>query len=82
MAEVSADRTLDARGLLCPMPVVKAAKEMKTLPAGQVLKVLATDRGAIADFPAWADDTGNELVEWHEEDGGVLVFHFRRGEDE
>ena len=82
MAEVSADRTLDARGLLCPMPVVRAAKEMKTLSAGQVLKILATDRGAIADFPAWAEDTGNELVEWHEDEGGVLIFHVRRGEEE
>ena len=82
MADVSADRTLDARGLLCPMPVVKAAKEMKALSPGQVLKILATDRGAVADFPAWSEDTGNELLEWHEEDGGVFVFHVRKGEDD
>ena len=78
MSEVKEDRLLDARGLLCPMPVVKAAKEIKSLEPGQVLKVLATDRGAIADFPAWADDTGNPLLEWREEDGG-LAFWFRRG---
>jgi tRNA 2-thiouridine synthesizing protein A len=72
------DRTLDARGLLCPMPIVKAGKEMKTLADGQVLKVLATDRGAIADFPAWAEDSGNQLVEWRDE-GGVLVFFVRKG---
>lgn len=80
MNDLKEDRLLDARGLLCPMPVVKAAKEIKSLDAGQVLKVIATDRGAIADFPAWASDTGNPLLEWHEEDG-ALAFWFRKGED-
>jgi TusA-related sulfurtransferase len=61
------------------MPVVKAGKEIKTLAPGEILKILVTDRGAIADFPAWADDTGNELLEWHEEAGGVLVFYVRKG---
>ncbi len=78
MSELKEDRLLDARGLLCPMPVVKTAKEMKTIEAGQVLKVLATDRGAIADFPAWSEDTGNPLLEWREEDG-CLAFWFRKG---
>lgn len=81
MTTVQEDRVLDARGLLCPMPVVKAGKEIKTIGAGQVLKILATDRGAIADFPAWADDTGHELLEWHEEDG-VLVFFIRKAREE
>ena len=81
MAAIKEDRLLDARGLLCPMPIVKAGKEMKHLAAGQVLKVLATDRGAIADFPAWAEDSGNELIEWHE-DGSALVFFVRKGNDE
>ena len=80
MAQLQEDRVLDARGLLCPMPVVKTAKEMKGLDAGQVLKLLATDRGAIADIPAWAEDTGNELIEWHEEDGH-LVFLIRKQEE-
>lgn len=80
MANVKEDRLLDARGLLCPMPVVKTAKEIKGMEPGQVLKVIATDRGAIADFPAWADDTGNPLLEWHEEDGS-LAFWFRKGEE-
>jgi len=79
--EVTEDRLLDARGLLCPMPVVKAGKEMKSLEPGQVLKLLATDRGSIADVPAWAADTGNELIEWHEEDG-VFVYLIRRGEEQ
>jgi TusA-related sulfurtransferase len=79
--QITEDKTLDARGLLCPMPVVKAGKEIKTLEPGQVLKILATDRGSIADIPAWAEDTGNELLEWHEEDG-YLVYFVRRGEEE
>jgi len=79
MSEITAMKTLDARGLLCPMPIVKANKEMKALAPGDVLKVLATDRGAIADFPAWADDTGNELLEWHDE-GGTLVFYLKKAE--
>jgi tRNA 2-thiouridine synthesizing protein A len=79
--ELKEDKLLDARGLLCPMPVVKAGREMKSLELGQVLKVLATDRGSIADMPAWAEDTGNELIEWHEEDG-VLVYFVRKGEED
>ncbi len=77
MSELKEDRLLDARGLLCPMPVVKTAKEIKTLEPGQVLKVLATDRGAIADMPAWSEDTGHPLLRWAEEDGS-LVFWFRK----
>ncbi len=82
MPDVQETKILDARGLLCPMPIVKAAKEIKSLGDGDVLKILATDRGAIADFPAWADDTGNELLEWHEEDDGTLVFYVRKVEED
>jgi tRNA 2-thiouridine synthesizing protein A len=81
MSGITAAQTLDARGLLCPMPIVKASKAIRTVAVGEVLKVLATDRGALADFPAWADDTGHELIESHEEDG-VLVFHIRRTEED
>jgi tRNA 2-thiouridine synthesizing protein A len=79
MEDVKADHLLDARGALCPMPVVQAGKAIKALEPGQVLKVLVTDRGAIADFPAWAEDTGNHLLHWHEEDG-ALAFWFRKGD--
>lgn len=81
MADFEEDQVLDATGLLCPMPVVKAGKTMKGMEPGTILKIIATDRGAIADFPAWADDTGNELLGWHEE-GGSLVFFIRKGEDD
>jgi TusA-related sulfurtransferase len=76
--EVAAE--LDARGLLCPMPIVKTAKAMKELGPGQVLKLIATDRGSLADVPAWADGTGNELLERHEEDD-TFVFFIRKGEE-
>jgi tRNA 2-thiouridine synthesizing protein A len=81
MALMKEDRQLDVRGQLCPMPVVKTAKEIKSLATGQVLKVLATDRGSIADLPAWSADTGNPLLDWREEDGS-LVFWFRKGGEE
>lgn len=76
---IEVTEVLDARGLLCPMPVVKLAKAFKTLEPGQVLKLLATDRGSIADIPAWAGSTDNELIEWHDE-GDQIVFHVRKGE--
>ena len=60
---------------------MKAGKEIATLEPGQVLKILATDRGSVADVPAWAEDTGNELLEWHEQDG-IFVYYVRRGEEE
>jgi TusA-related sulfurtransferase len=78
LTEIQADRVLDACGLLCPMPIVKAAKEKKELHPGQVLKIMATDRGSSADIPAWAEDTGNELLRSYEEDE-VFVFFVRKG---
>ncbi len=69
---------LDARGLLCPMPIIRTAKAMKDLTPGQELRIQATDRGSVADIPAWAESTGNDLVEWHEQDG-VFVFLLRKG---
>jgi TusA-related sulfurtransferase len=68
------------RGFQCPIPVVKTNQEIKTMDPGQVLKVLATDKGALADFPAWAEDTGNEIVSSGEEEG-ALVFLIRRGSE-
>lgn len=79
MAATKIDMELDARGLLCPMPVVKTAKAMKELAGGATLKLLATDRGSLTDIPAWCETTGNELTEQHEEDG-LLVFLIRKVE--
>jgi tRNA 2-thiouridine synthesizing protein A len=64
---------VDARGLSCPMPIVKTAQAMKTVAPGALLEVLATDPGSVKDFTAWAKTTGNELVESSVEDG---VYRF------
>lgn len=53
---------LDLRGLLCPMPVVKIAQAMKTVQIGEIVEATATDPGVLADIPAWARSTGNELI--------------------
>lgn len=55
--------TLDAKGLKCPMPIVKTAQAIKTVASGELLEVLTTDPGAVADFAAWSRATGNTLVE-------------------
>jgi TusA-related sulfurtransferase len=80
MFEVREDQILDCRGQLCPMPVVRVGRAMSTLQPGQVLKVLATDRGAAVDVPAWADDTGNVLLR-QDEENGHLVFYVQRGDE-
>ena len=72
-----ADQQVDARGLNCPMPIVKTAQAVKTLASGQTVEVLATDAGSVKDFAAWSRTTGNELVE-QSVDGGVYRFVLRR----
>lgn len=56
------DRTLDAKGLLCPMPIVKLAKAMKELESNQVILLEATDPGAVPDVTAWSKNTGNPVL--------------------
>lgn len=62
-------QTLDLKGLSCPLPIVKTAQALKTLPSGTLVEVLATDPGSVSDFAAWARSTGNELVTSAEDDG-------------
>jgi TusA-related sulfurtransferase len=62
------------------MPVVRVGREMKSLDPGQIMKVMSSDRGSIADLPAWASDTGNQVLSWHEE-GEYLVFYVQKGAD-
>ena len=71
------DKIVDARGQRCPMPVLMTAKAAKELSTGQLMRIDATDNGARSDIPAWASQTGNELVE-SSEDGGVLSFVIRK----
>jgi TusA-related sulfurtransferase len=76
------DKQLDARGLNCPMPLVNARKEIGKLEPGQVLKVLATDRGSVADFQGWAKVAKNmELIGQETESTGgsnVYVHYVKR----
>jgi len=60
---MNVDRELDARGLNCPLPILKAKKALAEMSSGQVLKVIATDSGSVRDFQAFAKQTGNELLE-------------------
>ncbi|MFE0556617.1 sulfurtransferase TusA family protein [Paenibacillus sp. NPDC058910] len=75
---MNADKVLDAKGLACPMPIVKTKKEMKDMESGQVLEIHTTDQGAKSDLAAWAKSTGNELLD-HQEDDGVLKFWVKKG---
>jgi tRNA 2-thiouridine synthesizing protein A len=62
MSEKPAAVVLDLKGLLCPMPVIKMAKAIKEVQAGETIEAYATDPGVMADIPAWCRTTGNELV--------------------
>ena len=72
-----ADATLDAKGLNCPLPILKARKALKEVPDDGTLEILATDPGAVADFQAFCLQTGNELIE-HSEDDGVYRFLIKK----
>ncbi len=72
-----ADSTLDAKGLNCPLPILRAKKTLNGMTAGTTLEVLATDPGAVADFQAFCRTTGNELVE-SGQDGKVFRFVIRK----
>ena len=68
---------VDARGLSCPMPIVKTAQAIKPVAAGALIEVLATDPGSTKDFAAWCRSTGNDLVD-QSTDGAVYRFVIRR----
>jgi tRNA 2-thiouridine synthesizing protein A len=67
------DQELDATGLNCPLPILRAKKSLAGMQGGQVLHIIATDPGSVKDFEAFSKQTGNELVESREEGG---KFHF------
>lgn len=71
------DRDLDVQGLNCPLPILRTKKALAEMETGQVLRVLATDPGSLKDFPAFAKQTGNELVEQKEENR-VFEFFLKR----
>ena len=69
--------TLDAKGLKCPLPVLRAKKAMREVPVGATLRVLATDPGAIEDFKSFCQTTGNVLVDWSQE-GSVITLNIQK----
>ena len=77
MTVMDVTTTVDARGLSCPMPIVKTALAVKALQPGDLIEVLATDPGSQRDFVAWSRSTGHELVE-QTVDGNVYRFVIRR----
>jgi tRNA 2-thiouridine synthesizing protein A len=71
------DKELDARGLNCPLPILRAKKALNDMTSGQVLKILATDPGAVKDFQAFCKQTGNALLS-HAESNKELTFFLKR----
>ena len=68
------DKELDARGLSCPLPILKTKKALNDLVTGQVLKVVSTDPGSVKDMQAFANQTGNPLLSTTEEDKSYIFF--------
>ena len=72
--------TLDARGLTCPLPILRAKKMLNMMPSGAVLLVLATDPSSKRDFRTFCTQTGHELVESSEDDDGVFHYRIRKSD--
>jgi len=72
--ETKIDKTLDCKGLSCPMPMMKLAKTMKGMKSGEVLEMLGTDPGTKSDIPSWCGKTGNTLLEHTDIEKGVNRF--------
>lgn len=77
MSAITSDVDLDVRQLACPLPILRAKKSLATMSSGQVLKVLATDRGAPKDFAEFCSKTGNEMLS-STENAGEYIFLIRR----
>ncbi|MFC2025147.1 sulfurtransferase TusA family protein [Chloroflexota bacterium] len=71
---MKADRSLDCVGLYCPLPIVKTAENIKELKQGEVLEVVADDKGIKLDMPAWCEATGHEFLGVEEESGEIRVY--------
>jgi TusA-related sulfurtransferase len=74
---MKADHSLDCVGLYCPMPIVKTAQRIKELKTGEVLEIIADDKGIKQDMPAWCQTTGNEFL-GIEEDGGEIKVYVKK----
>jgi tRNA 2-thiouridine synthesizing protein A len=78
MDTITADRTLDAKGLDCPMPLLKAKKAIETLVSGQVLEILGTDEGSKVDLPGWCERVGHKFLGVKEE-ASYFRFYIKKG---
>jgi TusA-related sulfurtransferase len=76
--EIQIHKEVDARGLNCPLPILRAKKALADMESGQILKVLATDPGSQRDFAAFSKQTGNEIVDSSTTSDKVFVFLMRR----
>mgnify|MGYP003457439371 FL=1 len=72
------DKELDARGLNCPLPILRAKKALNDMQSGQVLRIVATDPGSVKDFQAFAKQTGNDLLQQAEADKEFVFFLKRK----
>jgi tRNA 2-thiouridine synthesizing protein A len=77
MLMITADKTLDARGMNCPLPILRTRKLLNTMTSGQTLQVIATDPGSVKDMIAFCEQTGNSLVSTREE-GNEHIFVIRK----
>ncbi|MCX8122794.1 MAG: sulfurtransferase TusA family protein [Spirochaetes bacterium] len=77
MSDIKPDVTMDLKGLACPLPVVKVSQQIKKMQVGQILMAETTDPGALADFPAWAKTSGNEILDTVK-DGNVTKFYIKK----
>lgn len=75
---MNANKVLDAKGLACPMPIVKTKKAINEMQSGEVLEIHATDKGAKSDLTAWAKSGGHELLD-HIEENNVFTFWIKKG---
>jgi tRNA 2-thiouridine synthesizing protein A len=75
--ELKANKVVDLKGLPCPMPVVRISQEIMTVDVGQVVEAITTDPGSLADFPAWAMSTGQEILQI-DQDAREIRFYVKR----
>ncbi len=78
MENIKADRTLNASGLACPMPLLKAKKEIEALESGQVLEIIGTDEGSKVDLPGWCERVGHSYLGAKEE-ANFYRFYIKKG---
>ena len=75
--DIKVDKVMDLKGMPCPMPIVKISKGIKDVEVGQVIEAITTDPGALADFPAWAKTSGNEILKTDQQED-LIKFYIER----